>query len=204
MAFSPSKPALPWLLTAGLLVACGRPPGPVPSSTSASGARPASQASGPWTLLPGSRADAPPSLLPVGTQAPDMPLTRLDGSVKALAAYRGKPVLLVFWATWCPVCTNELPHKQALHDELGPRGLEVLCVNASNERLQRLRDFVAWKEYTMPFFGQYTGAAVDVYKVAAIPTMYWLDPRGVIRDAHVGTMEPDALRARSLKLIGGR
>lgn len=196
--------ALTVLAATTLLLACGRAPLPAaPRQAPAAAPRTLGQVPA-SSRLPGVKAENPPTMLPVGTKAPDFPMTRLDGTVEAFAAYRGHPVLLVFWATWCPVCTNELPHKQAIHDELGPKGLKVLCVNASNEKLQRLKDFVAWQGYTMPIFGQYTGAAVDTYQVSNIPTLYWISPKGVITDAHVGTMESAELRARSLKLLKGR
>ncbi|MEB3197974.1 MAG: redoxin domain-containing protein [Candidatus Sericytochromatia bacterium] len=165
------------------------------------------QASAPRTGTPGalttlaSRPEEPTTHLPVGTQAPDMPITRLDGTLESFAAYRGKPVLLVFWATWCPICTNELPAKQAMHDEFNAKGLQVLCVNASNEKLQRLRDFIAWQGYTMPVFGQYTGAATRDYLVSNIPTLYWVDRQGRITDAHVGPLPIDDLRQRTRKLL---
>lgn len=142
-----------------------------------------------------------PTHLPVGATVPALPMTALDGSADALESYRGKPVVLVFWATWCPSCTNELPHIEALHVDLAAQGLQVLAVNASNEKLERLRDFIAWQQYTFPVFGQYTGAVGRDFKCNSIPTVYFVGRDGVIQDVNVGEIDPADLRARAKKLL---
>lgn len=139
--------------------------------------------------------------LPVGTKVPPLPMTKLDGGADALENYRGLPVLLVFWATWCPTCTNEMPHLEDLHLEYASQGLKLLCVNASNEKLQKLKDFVEWKGYTMPVFGQYTGAATRDFLINNIPTLYFVGRDGVIQDVFSDAIDPADLRARTKKLL---
>ena len=65
----------------------------------------------------------------VGTTATDFSLQDLDGRQVRLSDYRGKMVLLNFWATWCKPCTTEMPAMQAAYDKLRDHGLVVLAVN---------------------------------------------------------------------------
>src|SRR4030095_6782959 len=68
-------------------------------------------------------------LLPVGQTAPDWRLTDPAGKVRTLADYRGKVVVLDFWATWCETCAEIMPRMQKLHDKLADKGVVVLGVN---------------------------------------------------------------------------
>ena len=182
-----------FVLAAALLAGCG---------TSALVPRPAARGVNPAVAqakLPGARETG--THLEVGTTVPALTMTRLDTQEDRLENYRGKAVLLAFWATWCPTCTNELPALEALHVDLAPQGLNVLCVNASNEKLKKLQDLWTWQSYTMPVFGQFTGAATRDFKVSNIPTLYWVTKAGVIQDWHVGEMDPADLRARTAKLL---
>lgn len=139
--------------------------------------------------------------LPVGATVPALPMTNLDEQPDALENYRGLPVLLVFWATWCPSCTNEMPHLEALHNDLAGQGLKLLCVNASNERIQKIRDFATWQGYTMPMFGQFTGAAKRDFLINNIPTLYFVKRDGVIMDVFSGEIDPADLRKRAKALL---
>ncbi|MFZ1572482.1 MAG: TlpA disulfide reductase family protein, partial [Candidatus Kapaibacterium sp.] len=67
--------------------------------------------------------------------APNIKWTSSDGTSKSLNDYKGKVVMLNFWATWCPPCRAELPDIVKLRNELGPKGFEVIGVSVS-ERLQ--------------------------------------------------------------------
>jgi thiol-disulfide isomerase/thioredoxin len=194
----------PALLSATLLLAgCGRlapvPTGKAQLSLAAKGVAGAEAA-----LKRAATKGEAGTHLPVGTQAPAMVMSRLDGSEDQLASYKGKPVLLAFWGTRCPTCTTELPHLEAMHADLASQGLNLLCVNASREKLTNLQDYWAWKLYSMPVFGQFTGAPIEVFKVNNIPTLYWIDRAGTIVDVQVGPAEPADLRARTAKLLAGK
>src|SRR5881409_1138947 len=71
----------------------------------------------------------------VGTPAADFTLTDLDGQTQSLRQYRGKIVLVNFWATWCKPCTTEMPAMQVCYDKLRDRGLS--CWLSTNLRMMR-------------------------------------------------------------------
>ncbi len=80
-------------------------------------------ASGALVWAMGSRVPA------VGTTAEDFRLVDLDGKQQSLSQYRGKVVLVNFWATWCKPCTTEMPAMQATYDKLQDKGFVVLAIN---------------------------------------------------------------------------
>ncbi len=181
------------------LVGCNasRPasPGARPAAPRVAAARPA---------LPASRsrvAEGTATFLPVGTQVPALPLTSLDDRADALVNYRGLPVLLAFFATWCPDCREEMPVLEDVHLTFVNDGLKLLAVNASKEPLLAMREFAAVNGYTLPMFGQFTGAPARDWKCNSIPTLYWIGRDGVIQDVAVDVLPPAEVHRRTKALI---
>lgn len=77
-----------------------------------------------------------PEDLPVGLEkgnlAPDFELTDMEGSPVKLSDYRGKAVLLNFWASWCPPCRAEMPHMEKLYNKYKDENFDILAVNLTN------------------------------------------------------------------------
>ena len=65
----------------------------------------------------------------VGKQAPDFQLQSLDGQSVSLSSFQGKPVLINFWATWCPPCRGEMPYIQQVYEEWSDKGLVILAID---------------------------------------------------------------------------
>src|SRR5258708_34172469 len=73
-------------------------------------------------------------LLAVGATAPDWELSDADGKLQTLAQYRGKVVVLDFWATWCGPCTKVMPQIQKLHEKNKDKGVAVFCVSSWDQK----------------------------------------------------------------------
>lgn len=128
-----------------------------------------------------------------GEKAPDFTLTDLKGRSVSLAAYRGKIVVLDFWATWCKPCRIEMPRVQKLHSELKAKGLVVLGVNVG-ESATKVRPYITKNGYTFPILLDRKSEVAEKYKADAIPTLVVIGKDGVIKAYFQGVREEEVLR----------
>ncbi|RDI41004.1 peroxiredoxin family protein [Falsibacillus pallidus] len=131
-----------------------------------------------------------------GDVAPDFTLKTLEGKEKSLSDFRGKKVILNFWATWCPPCKAEIPHMVKFYGENAKSSnVEIVAVNltAQDKGEETIRNFV--KEYKMPFpvLLDSAGDIGSKYGAFAIPTSYIIDSKGVIREKIVGPMNEEMM-----------
>ncbi len=145
------------------------------------------------------------SLLARGTPAPDFTATDKDGKSVRLSDFRGKVVILDFWASWCPPCIASMPHNQAVAKKLQEENLPVVLLALDNSEARE--PFVKWvnehKEmnaltfvYADPKTEKIAG---DLYKVTGIPTQYIIDAKGIIRDFSVGFGGPNDVLEKSVR-----
>jgi peroxiredoxin len=121
-----------------------------------------------------------------GDSAPDFVLASLDGQEIRLSNYRGKVVILDFWATWCQPCRLELPHFIEMHNEFGDQGLEIIGVSLDRISSREVASFV--KEWKIPYvIVMGTGEVVNSYGgIRGIPTTFVIDKSGKICRKYVG------------------
>jgi thiol-disulfide isomerase/thioredoxin len=120
-----------------------------------------------------------------GGATPALALRDPTGKPHKLADYRGKVVVVNFWATWCAPCREEMPSMQALRTELASQGFEVLAVNLmeSEEKIAAFRDS---ELIDLPVLMDRDGAAAKRWKVSMLPMSYVIDRNGAIRFQLVG------------------
>ena len=124
------------------------------------------------------------------TDPRDFTLPFLSGGSAALSAYRGKVVILNFWATWCPPCRAEMPSMETLYQRFKDQGLEILAVD-SGEEILTVRQFIRRNGYTFPVMLDRDSRVSDTYGIQAIPTTYILDREGKIIGSIVGSLSWD-------------
>ena len=140
--------------------------------------------------LAGASGAAQEAELPAWTGGPTPPLavTDLDGRHHELTDYRGKVLLVNFWATWCAPCREELPSLEQLRDALRGRPFEVLAVNV-NEGDSRVKRFLAEVPLRLPVLLDRNGDAQRAWRVRGLPATFLLDPEGSIRFWYLGELD---------------
>lgn len=137
----------------------------------------------------------------IGEQAPDFSAKDASGQSHALSEYRGRPVLLNFWASWCPPCRAEMPMLHEVQQRYGDR-LVVLEVNAANtERHPDAgKTYLQEKGLAFPYLLFDDGSAQDLYAVRLYPESFFIDSNGVVRAHVIGQLSAQSL-AYDLALI---
>lgn len=119
--------------------------------------------------------------LRVGNLAPDFELETLTGDVVKLSDYRGKKVMVNFWATWCPPCRAEIPDMQKFYEK---HDIEILAINLTETEPSRgqVNGFVDEFGMTFPvLLDNDLTVAEDTYKIQPIPSSFFIDTKGIIR-----------------------
>ena len=128
-----------------------------------------------------------------GFLAPDIQLNTPDGQKVQLSDLRGKPVIINFWASWCPPCRVEMPALEKTYDHYKKDGLIVLGINSSyQDDLSIALPFIQKNGLTFPILLDSNGIASLKFRVNALPTSFFIDAKGFIRKIVVGAM-PEAL-----------
>lgn len=107
----------------------------------------------------------------------------LDGkAIDVEQSIGNRPVMLIFWASWCPSCRTEVPKLNKLVETYGGRGMDFIGVNVGvNDTYERARAFARKTGATYPNLFDATGAIVSQYALQGVPTVVVADKKGVIR-----------------------
>jgi len=141
----------------------------------------------------------------VGEVAPEVSLPSLTAAEQqiTLSELRGRIVYLDFWASWCGPCRLSFPQLEALRQELGPRGFEVLAVGVDEQREDGLA-FLEEVPVSYPVVWDGSGDTPRRYEILGMPTGYLIDGEGQVRVVHQGFRRGDGERLREeiIKLLG--
>jgi len=117
----------------------------------------------------------------VGMQSEDFSLIDLEGKSQSLSQYRGKIVLVNFWATWCKPCTTEMPAMQKIYDKLRDKGFVVLAVNELEDDA-KVREHIKQYGHTFPVLMDRDNKVANQFGVFGLPVSVFIDEKGIIQE----------------------
>jgi peroxiredoxin len=130
-----------------------------------------------------------------GGATPALALQSLEGRPHRLADYRGKVVLVNFWATWCAPCREEMPSMRKLRAALAGKPFEVLAVNLG-EPASRIRAFQESVPMDFPVLLDRDTAVAKAWKARILPAIFLVGPDGRIAFSHLGELDWSQEQAR--------
>lgn len=137
--------------------------------------------------------------------APDFTVLDSNGKTVRLSEKFGKPIVINFWATWCPPCKQELPDFDKLGKEYGDR-IVFMMINLTDgyrDTVDGTKRFVSDKGYTFPVYFDTESSGAGAYKVISIPQTTFIDADGNVYKTHIGAMSEETLRLYLDALLGG-
>jgi len=130
------------------------------------------------------------------TFAPDFTVYDAEGNPVKLSDFRGKPVILNFWASWCPPCKAEMPDFQKEYEAQG-QDVQFLIVNMTDgnrETVETASAYIAQQGYTFPVFFDTHYTAANAYQVRSIPATYFIDAQGYVVAQFTGALTHEQLQ----------
>ena len=158
------------------------------------------------TATHASAANAPKALTAwTGGPTPALVLNDTSGAVHDLSRYRGKVVLINFWATWCEPCREEMPSIQRLRERLDDKAFAVLAINV-DEPEARIQRYLAETRLAIPVLLDVNKTVTRAWGVRVMPTTFVVGPDGRIRYRLLGETDwsTDAIVATMTQLMNGK
>jgi cytochrome c biogenesis protein CcmG/thiol:disulfide interchange protein DsbE len=138
--------------------------------------------------------------LRVGQPAPDFQVTSPDGQPITLAQFKGQPVWLNFWASWCAPCRVEFPDMDAVYRQHQASGLVLLAVSFAEQPA----DVSSYLERARPSFTigvDPPGVVAGQYRVLGLPTHIFIDADGIVREVRVGPMNQELMQQKLATIL---
>ena len=138
-----------------------------------------------------------------GSRAPDFELPDLNGQVVSLSDFRGKPVFINFWASWCGPCRDEIPYIQEIFEdkEWIDRGLVILAINLGEDS-STVTEFMQAYGLSFTVLLDSKLHVAQEYNIRPIPTTFLIDEDGIIQDIKIGSFPGKAeIEQRMLNAI---
>ena len=151
-----------------------------------------------WSVPPSNQPGRPPPPA-TGKAVPDFVLSGIDGKSVHLKDYQGKPVVINFWATWCPPCRAEMPLLSQTSAKLQDRVI-FLAVDDDEDPAQ-VKNFVEQGRIIIPVLLDPGGKINALYYVESYPITLFLDSQGILRAQHIGQLDEQTL-LRNLEAVG--
>lgn len=136
-----------------------------------------------------------------GYLAPNFTITNAYGNKVRLDDYKGKPVFINFWASWCEPCRVEMPFIETAYQKYN-QDIEFLMINViESDRQSKMEEFIDEFELTFPVLLDHKNVVTKLYRVGGYPTSFFINKQGVITDAVPGGMSKPMFNQLIQKLL---
>ncbi len=137
----------------------------------------------------------------IGNRAPNFQLQNLAGENISLEALRGSPVLINFWATWCGPCKIEMPYLQQIYDSQSAKGLVLYAIDVGESGTVAGK-YLADNNLSLPVLLDTDRKVTTAYGITAIPTTFFIDRNGIIRQKFIGAFpNKEAIESQLSKIL---
>ena len=138
----------------------------------------------------------------IGQTASNFTVKDKAGKNVSLADFKGKPVVVNFWASWCPPCKEEMPFFNEVYKEVGSEVefMMVDLVDGSRETQAKAKAFIKDNNYSFPVYFDTDKSASIAYSIYSIPTTIFIDKTGKIVQTHTGALTKSGLLAEIAKI----
>lgn len=128
-------------------------------------------------------------------KAPDFTVENAEGEAVSLSSMEGKPVVLNFWASWCPPCKSEMPDFQKAYETYGDdiQFMMVDLTDGSRETRETAEKFIEEQGFTFPVYFDVNQEGAYAFYVSALPATYFIDEEGRIIAAGKGMLDEESL-----------
>ncbi|MBP7687106.1 MAG: TlpA family protein disulfide reductase [Thermoflexales bacterium] len=136
----------------------------------------------------------------IGKPISDFSLTDINGVTHKISDYKGRPVLINAWATWCPPCRAEMPDLHAFYLKHQAEGFEMLAIN-SGESQSVVASFIQQMGFTFPALVDQNKAVLNGLGIDGLPTSILVGRDGTVKYIHVGGLTPEMINTQLAALI---
>jgi len=133
----------------------------------------------------------------IGQEAPGFTLSDIEGKQISLESFKGKPVLLNFWATWCPYCRKERSHLNDLHRKYKDKGLVILSIS-TDRSLKKLKKYMEKTPADFIVLSDTEGRVSSSYNIIGLPSSLLITREGIIKYKFTGFREWSSKGSREL------
>lgn len=124
----------------------------------------------------------------IGAKAPDFTLRDISGTAINLSSFEGKPILLNFWATWCPYCRKERPRLNSLYAEYKEKELIIIAVSIDRS-VSAVKKYLKKVPSDFIILSDPDSSAASKYSVVGLPTSFLIDRRGIVQYRFTGSLK---------------
>lgn len=148
----------------------------------------------------------PPNYVPANQKssatAPDFTLPTADGKTLKLSDFKGKAVIIDFWATWCPPCRKGIPDLIELQNKYGSKGLQIIGVSVDQDTKPEVIPFIKDKGINYPVVYADNKVVMNYGGIRAIPTSFVIDKQGKIVASYEGLISSLTYENHIKKILG--